>query len=431
MKGLYAIWQKPVLKSIAVLIVALLVLSACGSSGSSTTTTPSATGTSAQTCTGQTQPPIKIGISLSLTGDFSADGMAFQQGYQLWRDTVNKSGGVLCRQVTLDIANDASDTTQVVTNYQKLITVDHVDAVFGPFSTKLTKPASLAVARYGYAMLEGAGGGPSVFTQGLNNVFDVSPPVANLLVSFTQYLLSLPAGQRPTTAAYATQNDPFTQPQVDTAKQLLEQGGVQTVSYQVYPSETTDYTPIAQKMIASNAQVIVVGTLLNDVVAYIQAFKQQHYNPKAMIATAGPDQGKQFTDAIGGPNVAEGIFVPNGGWYPTINTYQNAKMVSDYLAQYGGTADAISSDVAEGFSVGQVFQQAATNINSIDNTKLIAELHAGKTYQSVQGPVKFDSTGQNVLGTGYLFQWQKSSLVSVYPAAQAQAAPEYPKPNWP
>ena len=95
MKGLYAIWQKPVLKSIGVLIVALLVLSACGSSGSSSTSTPSATGTSAQACTGQTQPPIKIGISLSLTGDFSADGMAFQQGYQLWADNVNKSGGVL------------------------------------------------------------------------------------------------------------------------------------------------------------------------------------------------------------------------------------------------------------------------------------------------------------------------------------------------
>ncbi len=422
MQGGTTLLQKPVLKSVAVLITALIVLSACGGS-TSTTATP--TGTS------QPKTPIKIGISLSLTGDFSADGKAFQQGYQLWADTVNKNGGVLGRQVTLDIANDASSTTQVVTNYQKLITVDHVDAVFGPFSTKLTKPASVVAARYGYAMIEGAGGGPSVFTQGLHNLFDVSPPVANLLVSFTQYILSLPPGQRPTTAAYATQNDPFTQPQVDTAKQLLEQGGVKTVSYQVYPSETTDYTPIAQKMIASKAQVIVTGTLLNDIVAYIQAFKQQHYNPQALISTAGPDQGKQFTDAIGGPNAAEGIFVPNGGWYPAINTFQNARMVTDYLAKYGGTADGISSDVAEGFAVGQIFLQAATNSNSIDNTKLIAELHLGKTYKSVQGPVKFNDQGENVLGTGYLFQWQKSSLISVYPASQAAATPEYPKKNWP
>ncbi len=420
MKGRYALWQKPVLKSVGILIAALFVLSACGS-----TSTPGTTPTS------QPTTPIKIGVSLSLTGDFSADGQAFQQGYQLWADTVNKNGGILGRQVTLDILSDASSTTQVATNYRKLITVDKCDIVFGPFSTLLTKPSSVVANSFGYAMIEGAGGGPSVFTQGLNNIFDVSPPVANLVVSFTQYLLSLPVGQRPTTAAYATQNDPFTQPQVDTAKQLLEAGGIKTVSYQVYPSETTDYTPIAQKMIASKADVIVTGTLLNDIVAYIQAFKQQHYNPKAIIATAGPDQGKQFTDAIGGATAAEGIFVPNGGWYPSINTFQNAKMVSDYLAKYHGTADQISSDVAEAFSVGQVFQQAATKINGINNTKLIAEMHSGVTFQSVQGDVKFDATGQNTLGTGYLFQWQKGTLISVYPASQASAAPEYPKPNWP
>jgi len=421
-KGRFALWRKPVLKSVAAMVAVLFVLSACGGT-STTSATPGATS--------QPKTPINIGISLSLTGDFSADGLAFQQGYQLWADTVNASGGILGRQVHLDIVSDASSTTQVVTNYQKLITVNHDDVVFGPFSSLLTKPASVVANRYGYAMIEGAGGGPSVFTQGLTSLFDVSAPVANLVVSFTQYILSLPVGQRPTTAAYATQNDPFTQPQVDTAKQYLEQGGVKTVSYQVYPSETTDYTPIAQKMIASGAQVIVTGTLLPDIVAYIQAFKQQHYNPKAIIATAGPDQGKQFTDAIGGVNNAEGIFVPNGGWYPTINTFQNAQMVKDYLAKYGGTADNISSDVAEAFSVGQTFQQAATKIGSIDNTKLITELHSGDTFQTVQGPVKFNAQGENILATGYLFQWQKGTLTSVYPPSQASAAPEYPKPNWP
>lgn len=418
MKGRTPFGNFKALESASLLLVALFLFCACG-------------GTSTSTGTNQPKTPIKIGVSLSLTGDFSADGQAFQQGYQLWANTVNKNGGILGRKVQLDILSDASSTTQVVTNYQKLITVDHCDIVFGPFSSLLTKPASVVANRYNYAFLEGAGGGPSVFTQGLHNLFDVSAPVANLLVSFAQYIQSLPASERPATAAYATQDDPFTQPQVDTAKSYLEQAGIKTVSYQVYPSETTDYTPIAQKMIASKADVIVTGTLLPDIVAYIQAFKQQHYNPKAIIATAGPDQGAQFTKAIGGANDAEGVFVPNGGWYPSINTFQNAQMVKDYLAQYGGTADNISSDVAEAFAVGQTFDQAATKINSIDNTKLIAELHSGDTFQTVQGPVKFDSTGQNTLATGYLFQWQKGALVSVYPASQATNTPEYPKPNWP
>jgi branched-chain amino acid transport system substrate-binding protein len=419
MQGSTALRQKSVLRSVGVLILTLLVLSGCG--GSNTTTSSS----------NQPQSPIKIGISLSLSGDFSADGKAFQQGYQLWADTVNKNGGLLGRKVQLDILSDASSTTQVVTNYQKLITVNHDDLVLGPFSTLLTKPASVVANRYGYAMIEGAGGGPSVFTQGLHNLFDVSPPVANLLVSFTQYILSLPPSKRPATAAYATEDDPFTQPQVDTARSLLEKGGVKTASYQVYPAETTDFTPIAQKMIAAHAQVIVTGTLLPDITAFIQAFKQQHYNPQALIATAGPDQGSQFTKAIGGTNAAEGIFVPNGGWYPQINTFQNAQMVQNYLAKYGGKPDDISSDVAEGYSVGQVLVQAANKIHSIDNAKLITELHSSDTFQSVQGNVKFNAQGENILGTGYLFQWQKSSLVSVYPPGQASNTPEFPKPNWP
>ncbi len=377
------------------------------------------------------QGPIKIGISLSLSGDFSADGQAFQQGYQLWADTVNKNGGLLGRQVQLDIVSDASSPDQVQTNYQKLITVDKVDLVFGPFSTLLTKPSSVVANRYGYALVEGAGGGPSVFTQGLNNVFDVSLPVANNLTSFVQYIQSLPAAQRPTSAAYATEDDPFTQPQVDLAKQQLEAAGVKTASYQVYPAETTDYNPIADKMIASNAQIVVVGTLLPDVTAFIQRFKQQHYNPQAMIATAGPDQGDQFLKAIGGAASAEAIMVPNG-WYPESNNPGNADMVKAYLAKYGGTADGISSDVAEAYSVGQVVAQVVTKNNSLDNGKLIAELHSGDTFQSVQGDVKFDSTGQNVAALAYLFQWQKGALVPVFPqSAQGAVAPEFPKPNWP
>ena len=106
-------------------------------------------------------------------------------------------------------------------------------------------------------------------------------------------------------------------------------------------------------------------------------------------------------------------------------------MVQAYLAKYGGTADSISADVAEGYAVGQVVQQAVTKINSLDNAKLIAELHSGDTFTSVQGPVKFDTTGQNVAATAYMFQWQQGKYVPVYPASVATVQPEFPKTKWP
>src|ERR1700694_5287607 len=106
-----ALWKKPVLKSVAVFIAALFVLSGCGGSTGGTGSTPTTSSGSPGTtptvnCTGQSLPPIKIGVSLSLSGDFSADGLAFKQGYQLWADTVNAKGGVLCRQVQLDIVSE-------------------------------------------------------------------------------------------------------------------------------------------------------------------------------------------------------------------------------------------------------------------------------------------------------------------------------------
>ncbi len=401
--------------SICTLSLGALLLAACGSSSSAATNTT----------------PIKIGISLSLTGDFSADGLAFEQGYKLWAKDVNASGGLLHRQVQLDIVDDASSETQTTTNYTLLINTHHDDLIFGPFSTLLSKPASVTANRYGYALVEGAGGGPTVFNRGLTNVFDVSLPVANNLVSFTQWILSLPASERPTSAAYATEDDPFTQPQVDLANQLLTQGGVPAAHTEiVYPAETTDFTPIAQQLIAAHADIVVLGTLLPDVTAFIQAFKQQHYNPKAIIATAGPDQGTQFLTNIGGAASAEGIMVPNG-WFAQENTPGNAQMVQEYIAQYGGTASDISSDVPEAYSVGQVLFQAVTKIGSLNQAKLIQELHSD-TFTSVQGPVKFDSTGQNTVIQSYLFQWQQGVLVPIFPANTTGAqTPEYPKPNWP
>jgi len=412
-----------------------LLASACGPAATTaapaTSAPAAATDTPAPAATATSLPPIKIGISLSLSGDFSADGQGFQQGYQLWADTVNKNGGLLGRQVQLDILSDASSPDQVQTNYQKLITVDKVDLVFGPYSSLLTKPASVVADRYGYAMVEGAGGAPSVFNRGLKNVFDVALPIVFNLDSFGTFLLALPPDQRPASIAYATEDDPFTSPQVERLKATMEAAGIKTAYYDVMPAETTDFNPVADKVIASKADVFVGGFIgLPSLQAFMQRFKQQHYNPKAFIATSGPDLGKDFLTAVGGEGNAEGIMAGNL-WYAGANYPGNADFVKAYIAQYGGTPEGMNGDVAEGYSVGQVVQQAVEKNKSLDNAKLIAELHSGDTFTTVEGPVKFDDVGQNVLAVALLFQWQAGKFIPVYPAASALAAPEYPKMDWP
>jgi branched-chain amino acid transport system substrate-binding protein len=405
----------------AVAASAAMALASCSSNSSSSNSNSSGNKTS-----------VTVGISLSLTGDFSVDGQAFQRGYNLWASYVNSHGGLIDgRPVKLVILNDNSDPTTVQANYTKLIASDHVNLVFGPFSTLLTVPSAKVAARYGYAFPEGAGGGPAVFQLGLHNVFAVSPPVADQLVPFATWVASLPANERPKTAAYPMVNDPFADPMTQTAQGILQKAGIKTVYAHIFPAENPDYHAGADQVASTGAQLVILGTVdVPTVSAFITAFEQQHYNPKVLAASAGPDQGADFIKAVGASN-ATGISVPNG-WYAGLANPRSQAFVRDYIAKYGGTPADINADAAEGYSVGEVIDQAVKATKSIDNAKIISYLHSGVTLQTVQGPAKFNAVGENVLASKYIFQWQHGAkFVQVLPANASGSVPIVnPKPTW-
>ena len=406
----------------AVAATTAMVLAACSSNSSGSGSSSNGS-----------KSPIVVGTSLSLTGDFSADGLAFQRGYQLWESYVNSHGGLLGgRKVKMVFLNDSSDPTTVATNYTKLIAQQHVNLVFGPFSTLLTVPAAKVAARYDYAFPEGAGGGPSVYQLNLPNIFNPSPPIADQLVPFADWVAALPASERPKTAAYPQVNDPFADPMTEAAQAILQKAGIKTVYSKVFPAENPDYKAGADSVAATGAQMVVLGAVdVPTSAAFIQAFEQQHYNPKIFVATSGPDQGAAFAKAIGGTSNATGIMVP-GGWYGGIQNPLSEAMVKDYIAKYGGTAADINADVAEAYSVGEITAAAVTATKGTDNSKIIKYLHSGVTLQTVQGPVKFNSSGENTVAQKFIFQWQKGGAYNlVLPTNATGAVPIInPKPSW-
>src|ERR1700722_12514773 len=422
----------------AVAALSVGVLAACSGSNSSSTTTPGTGSTaSASAASSGSTAPITIGISLSLTGDFSTDGLAFQQGYKLWAKDVNAAGGILGRQVKLTILDDKSDPNQVVTNYQTLINTDHVDLTFGPFSSLLTAPASAVAARNGYAFVEGAGGAPSVFNTTANeddhNVFDVSLPIADELIPFVNYIASLGhAAATKLTAAYPMANDPFADPPVQLAQQKLEALGVKTVYSNIFPEEVSSYAAPALAVAQKKPDIVVLGsTDVPTVQAFMKGFQQQHFTPKMFIAAAGPDQGKPFIQAVGAGN-ADAMMVPNS-WYGGYKNAESEKMVAEYIAQYGGTASDIQADVAEAYSVGQVVEDAINATGSVDNAGIIKYLHAGHTLQTVQGSVQFNSLGENGAAVAFVFQWQRNGteFTQILPASDPASVPVLAtKPAW-
>jgi branched-chain amino acid transport system substrate-binding protein len=399
-------------------ITAAVLSASLAACSSSSTSSPAAAKT-----------PVVIGASLSLQGSFSADGQAFMRGYELWAHDQNAAGGLLGHQIKLKILNDASQPNQAVTNYQTLINVYHAKLLFGPFSSLLTLPTVVVAHRYGMAFVEGAGGAPSVFATKLSNLFDVSLPVDASTLPLLNYIKSLPASQRPKTAAYPTSNDPFTQPQITFAQGILSAAGIKTVYSKVFPAEPTQYKGIADQVARSKAQIVVLGSVdVPTVAAFTQAFIQQHYNPKIFIATAGPDQGSAYLKAIGGSGNADGVMVPNA-WYGGSPNPTSQKMVAEYIAKYHGTAADVNADVAEAYSVGEVMTQAVVATGGFDNSKIIAYLHS-HTMTSVQGPVRFDSVGQNLAATAFVFQWQKANFLQVLPPGSGSKPVEFPKAYW-
>jgi len=62
---------------------------------------------------------------------------------------------------------------------------------------------------------------------------------------------------------------------------------------------------------------------------------------------------------------------------------------------------------------------------------IINYLKSGATFNSVQGPVKFDNLGENTAEKTLTFQWQNGNLVQTIPTTTSgSTAPQYPKPAW-
>ena len=409
------------------------VLAGCTASGGT-----GGTASTRSTSQGNSTGPITIGASLSLDGQRSADGVAFQRGYELWASDINARGGLLGRQVKLVILNDDSSPITVVSNYQKLIGQDHVDLTFGPYSSLLTTPASAVAARYGYAFVEGAGGAPSVFDTPLNqadrDVFDVSQPVADSMLPLVNYIKKLAAHQR-VSVAFPYTEDPFAAPPVQLAETELQNvPGVTIHSYPPFIEPANGEQPAtqtAQLVVNDHPDVVMLGsTDVPMVAAFVQVFKKDNYNPKIFVAASGPDQGSQFTAAIGGVNNATGIMVPNG-WFGSFPNAESEQMVKEYTAKYHVTPADVNADVAEAYSVGQVMAQAVTATHGVSNPAIISYLHSGVTLKSVQGAVQFDALGENAHAVGFMFQWNHGNfLVGLDTGGTPQPQFIASKPKW-
>lgn len=343
----------------------------------------------------------------------------------MWAAEVNENGGLLGRQVELQILDDASDPDKVVADYERLITQDEVDLVFGPFSSRLVIPASAIAEREQMLFVEPAGASPEVFERGLEYLFYAAPATAERhgdLVA--EHILNLPEGERPTTAAYAKLDDPFALPIAEGVQAQLEEGGIETVVDETYPPEQTNFQPLAAQIADSGAEVLIGGTQDVDAVGLVRALQELDFQPELVMMSTGPTQ-PDFDDEVGG--AAEGIMAPVG-YSPEAEYESNVAFVERYREMFDEDP---SEDPANGYTVGQIVAAAVEAVGDVEDQEALRDHVRATTFDTVVGPVGFDETGAPT-GNHMILQWQEGETEIVFAPDDAAVTGEviHPKPDW-
>src|SRR5262245_12735574 len=85
--------------------------------------------------------PLEVRLAVALTGPPAANGKQALRRAKIWDETVNKKGGLLGSTVPLVYYDDQSSPSTVPGIYTKLLDVDKVELVVGPYATAQIAPA--------------------------------------------------------------------------------------------------------------------------------------------------------------------------------------------------------------------------------------------------------------------------------------------------
>jgi len=406
----------------AVGVVSLLALGACGSGGDE----DPADGEGTSAASEESEDPIRIGVSLPLTGDFAEPGLGVQRGYDAWVEQVNSNGGLLGRQVELIVLDDASNAARVVSDYESLIAQEEVDLLFGPFSTRLVVPASRVASEYGMLFVEPAAAAAEVFENGFENIFYAAPAIAPDHYNYlADYILAMPEDERPQTMAVTSMDDPFAQGTAYGLRDKLVEGGIEVVVDEVYPPNATDMSAIAAQIADADPDLLVGGTLYQDAVNLILALQQLDYQPRLAAFSTAPTN-VEFPEAIGG--AVDGILAPTG-YSLAAEWPSNAEFIEVHNELYGTDPQ---EDEANGYTTGQVVQAAVEAVGCAEQgecqQQLIAWLHENSV-DTVVGPIAWDDAGRPN-GAHMILQYTDGEIQIVLPEDAAQAELVYPKPEW-
>ncbi|HYF96167.1 MAG TPA: amino acid ABC transporter substrate-binding protein [Symbiobacteriaceae bacterium] len=409
-------------QGLAVMLLLLVgVLAACGGKQE-----PSSAGGQA----GQAKEQVlKIGAAVSLTGALSAEGKYVRDGYDFWRDTVNKNGGIKIgdQQYKVEIIyyddQSNSDTASKLT--EKLITEDGVKFILGPFGSGISSAATTISEKYQVINIPPMASSDKVYARGYKYLFGILPlSSTNLNPIFDMLKIMSPA---PRTVAIITPDDLLPLTVAEAAREYATSVGMEVVLYEKYPKDAKDFSALVSQVKAKNPDVWVGTGYMNDAVAQIRQAKELKFNPTAVVFPV-PTALPQFTETLG----ADALNVIGSDWWTkdmawTGPVFGSAKDYYDGFRAAKGYEP--NYNVAGSSAAGLVLQLALEKAGTLDVNRVRDVLAATNT-ETFFGPIKYDSRGVNTAATVSVIQIQGGKPVLIWPEKIQKAKPVFPKPLW-
>ena len=343
----------------------------------------------------QSGQPIKIGFSMALTGPLAGAGKGALLGMKIWQDDINKKGGMLGRPVQLIFYDDKSAPAEVPGIYTKLIDVDKVDLIMGPYATTQIAPA-IPVAMQKNKLLI------SLFGTGVNSefkynrYFSMIPTGPNPKPAFTAGFFETAMAQnpKPQSIAIVAADAEFGRNVCEGARDNSKKAGLKITYDRTYPPSTTDFAPIVRAIQATNPDLVVICSYPLDSVGMVRAVNEVGFKPKMI---GGGMVGLQFTAIKMQLGPLLNGFVNYDTWLP-VKTMQYPGAL-EVVAKYQARAAAEGVDPLGwylppwAYAYLQVLEQAVAATKSLDDAKL-ADYISKTTFKTVIGDVKFGPGGE-------------------------------------
>jgi branched-chain amino acid transport system substrate-binding protein len=339
---------------------------------------------------------IKIGWLSSLTGALSSAAIAENQGVQLAVDEINKSGGILGRQIELLTRDTAGDPTKAVNFAQQLAFSDKVHFVIGPVNSGEGLAAVPILARAGV---------PNLVIGAIDELIDpVKYPRAFRVINTNRQWISTANDYaikvlKKSKVAVIADTSGYGTASSKTAIELLEKAGIKPVYTVLVDNNKTDLTDEMNKARAAGADVVMPWTAATGMLGRL-------LNARGEIGWNVPVVGHpaimaaQIRQLLNKPEYWQNAYA--AGYLST--TYGSDGKLPERTQQLvdkirpklgGGEIDVLFWWVAMGYDTVKIIEHAIKTAGSTDAAALQKVLENTRDYKGVYATYTWTATERN------------------------------------